>query len=145
MWTTHVEGWIPSRFTETSFKDVKMLLNLSLYKPEMVWRNFFFNPKGKDRRRLFLVFNLHCGWIKRQKTSLLLRESVPWAAGSKRGKICSEWRNSDEPQKRKGCVLGHRENSLSSWEERPGDSFGGSLSPATVEARRRELVRIFFF
>lgn len=48
MWTTHVEGWIPSRFTETSFKDVRMLPNLSLYKLEMVWRDcFFLTPKEK--------------------------------------------------------------------------------------------------
>lgn len=55
-------GLIPSRFTETSFMDVKTLPNLHLYVPGTVWRGFFFfNPKGKDRKRLFLVFNLHCG------------------------------------------------------------------------------------
>lgn len=110
--------------------------------------NFFvFNQK----RRLFVVFILHCGWIKKQKFSLLFCESVLVAAGSKRGTICSEWRNSDKPQKKTTsekdgglCSRTHSKNGPSSGGERPGDEFWGRLSPATVEARRREVVGIFF-
>lgn len=38
----YLGGCIPSRFTETSFMDVKMLPNLDLHMPEKVWRGFFF-------------------------------------------------------------------------------------------------------
>ena len=48
-------GLIPSRFTETSLMDVKMLPNLHLCVPETVWRGFFFflTPKEKIEKGSF--------------------------------------------------------------------------------------------
>lgn len=113
-------GLIPSRFTETSFMDVKTLPNLHLYVPETVWRGFFFlTPKEKIEKGSFWFLICIVGELKKQKFSLLLCKSVPGAARSKRGTICLQWSNSDHPQKeRKGRVLGHTAQTAQATEKR---------------------------